>query len=346
MPLGLAFGVACFGASLAAIWLIGRTARARRVFDHPNERSAHAQPTPRLGGVGLVFVLLAASAAMALRRHELGGWAVILGATGAISVVGTIDDFRPIRARYRFLLQLIAASVVVASAPQRLAAFGAPIVHSLPIALVAPLAILWITWLTNLFNFMDGINGLAGTQAFVAATALAAASARGGDDGTALVLVALACASLGFVVLNFPAGWIFMGDGGSTAIGFLFGALPFAPGKAGLPGPVVGIALSMFIGDATFTLLRRVLRGERWFAAHRSHLYQRPLAWGTRHATITAVAACGMLIVAALAVHASGRPEHVGVAVAGALVVFAVLASIVFVQERSRAASAARRVGR
>jgi UDP-N-acetylmuramyl pentapeptide phosphotransferase/UDP-N-acetylglucosamine-1-phosphate transferase len=122
-----------------------------------------------------------------------------------------------------------------------------------------------------------------------------------GDPRLGWTLAALGAAAAGFLRFNLPKASIFMGDVGSTAIGFFLAAVPFASPSRPIPVLSVVLALSLFVLDATTTLVRRVLRGERWFTAHRTHLYQRPLSWGMGHAPITYTAYAGMVLVAAMA---------------------------------------------
>jgi UDP-N-acetylmuramyl pentapeptide phosphotransferase/UDP-N-acetylglucosamine-1-phosphate transferase len=156
-------------------------------------------------------------------------------------------------------------------------------------------------WLTNLYNFMDGIDGLAGGQALLAALGLAAAAATVGASATQWLLLVLAASSLGFLVFNFPPSSVFLGDVGSTALGFFFGCVPLLPEARPVPVEAVAIALSLFVLDATTTLLRRVARGEPWFIPHRTHLYQRPVVVGLSHRSVTVTAYGGMAVVAACA---------------------------------------------
>ena len=127
---------------------------------------------------------------------------------------------------------------------------------------LAALAVLWIVWLTNLYNFMDGIDGLAGAQALIAALGLAAVAggARRRDDRLAAPRAGRLERSDSSSSTFRPSS-IFMGDVGSTAIGFFFGVLPLLPESRPVPVEPVALALSLFVLDATATLLRRVASG-------------------------------------------------------------------------------------
>jgi len=154
-------------------------------------------------------------------------------------------------------------------------------------------------WMTNLYNFMDGSDGLAGTMALVGFGAYAAAAALAGHGPLALVSLAVASASAGFLAFNFPPARVFMGDAGSIPLGFLAGALGVLGVVAGAwPAAFPAVAFSPFIVDATATLLRRLVRGERVWQAHRSHYYQRLVlsGWNPRRLVL---AAGGLMLAAA-----------------------------------------------
>jgi len=297
--------IAGFLASVGGAALIVRTVRdlalGRALLDHPNDRSSHSIPRPRLGGIGVVAPLLAAGAGLIVAGRAPASLLVPLGATALVALLGLADDVRPLPARVRFGVQLALASIVVAASWDRLPAAAGALGAWLPAPVLAALAVLWIVWLTNLYNFMDGIDGLAGAQALIAALALAAVAAGLGAGTTAWLLLALAGSSLGFLFFNFPPSSIFMGDVGSTAIGFFFGILPLLPESRPVPVEPVALALSLFVLDATATLLRRVTAGEKWYTPHRTHLYQRPVVAGVGHRTVLLVAAAAMAVVSGCA---------------------------------------------
>lgn len=329
--MGLQYGLAlALVAAFAAVatWAIREVATRVGALDTPNSRSAHVRPTPRLGGIGIMMAFLPA-ASVAVASHG-GQGALVIGTTALISLVGLLDDLRSLSARVRLGAQVVAAALVVGSEWSNLggawALFGA-----LPHWVLAPMSVLWIVWLTNLYNFMDGIDGLAGGQAVIGGTAMAMAAMASGGSLSGELAAVLAASAAGFLLLNHPPASIFMGDVGSTAIGFLFASLPFVEGNGGISVEVVGLSLGLFVLDATFTLIRRVWRGERLTQAHRSHLYQRPLALGVTHRSITWSGYCGMFVVAC------GALAFVHLGVVGRLVVvaatcgvFGLMASVVW----------------
>jgi Fuc2NAc and GlcNAc transferase len=148
--------------------------------------------------------------------------------------------------------------------------------------------LLTIVWLTNLYNFMDGIDGIAATQAmFVAATAALLLGLHG-DGGSALLCLLIAMACSGFLYWNWPPARLFMGDVGSGFLGYCFAVLAIASENSGqLPLTVWLVLLSLFIGDASYTLLSRLLRGKRVYEAHREHAYQYLVRRSGSHRKVT-----------------------------------------------------------
>jgi Fuc2NAc and GlcNAc transferase len=334
----VAIAAATFVVSLALTRLVRGLALRGSLLDRPNERSAHVRPTPRLGGIGIMSAFLPAAVVLTLLYG--GGAKVLLTllATAVIALVGFVDDLRPLRARWRFGAQLLAAAAVVVINASNLTA--AWTLLPAPVWLLAPLSVLWIVWLTNLYNFMDGIDGLASGQAVIGGAAIAVAAYAGSTLQGALAVV-LVVAALGFLLFNFPPASIFMGDVGSTAIGFFFAVIPFLPGST-ISVEVVALSLVLFVLDATATLVRRLISGQRVYEAHRSHWYQRPLACGVLHQTITLSAYAGMVLAGALAVRypaAALLRDRIGL-LGMAAALFAAYAGVVLAVERRHRALA------
>jgi glycosyltransferase WbpL len=332
--------LACGILSAAAVFLVRAYARRKDLLDHPNTRSAHTRPTPRLGGLGLMAAVL--GTALVNARSLPRGATAVLGGVVVVSALGLLDDFRPLTARVRIAVQVVAATFVVWLRRDALSAGFLWSVH-LPAWVLAPAAVVWIVWMTNLYNFMDGIDGLAAGQTIFASLGLAAGMAAAGSMESAFLLLLLAAASSGFLLFNFPPASIFMGDVGSTAIGFFLACAPLLPQRALLPVEAVWIAAGLFLLDATTTLIRRMRSGEAWYEAHRSHWYQRPLKYGVAHRAITGWAYAGMLLLAiASAAFVDARPAA-RIALLGApVVVFLPCAAAVRRIERSRKPSPAR----
>lgn len=257
---------------VAGTWLARRYALARQLLDQPGERRSHSVATPRGGGIAIVAALLVATIALAIRdpaqRGLLGAFAIGLV---LVAAVGLFDDHRPLSPWLRLLVHALAAAIFAAALGH--AGAGVPLAAGAFVAIVA---------LTNIWNFMDGIDGLAASQGLLMGIVLAAA---GGPWG--LLGAALAAGCFGFLPWNFPHARIFLGDVGSGALGFAIAALSaMACGRHGAVALLVLLPLSAFLIDAGLTLLRRIVRGERWWAAHAQHAYQ---AWARRigHARVT-----------------------------------------------------------
>ncbi len=273
--------VGLFCAILAGIiaYVVGRSicrnAARLGLIQTPNERSSHVQPTPSGGGVGIVAggVLAAAPLALAIPWPTLP----ILGLSIVVALIGFIDDRSHLPAPLRLAAQLVLAGVLVGLAPfdSMATPFGPPI----PFSIVAMLLIGAVVYWLNLFNFMDGIDGIAGGQAvfMLLSAALIGATSNGLPSDTQLIwwILGIAGATLGFLTLNWPPAKIFMGDAGSTWLGFVIAALvlwTIAIGWLSLwQWMILG---ALFITDATLTLVRRVARGENPLKAHRLHAYQ------------------------------------------------------------------------
>ena len=255
---------------------IRRFAVRTGLLDHPTPRSSHIRPTPRSGGGAIVVCFLAALIVIAvagLLDMKPAG-ALILG-SAAIAVVGFVDDRRSLPAFARFCVHVGAAALAVLFIGTQRVDF-LPYWGGLGSVLVAGMSLIGLVWSTNLFNFMDGIDGIAGCQAvFVAGAGAWISSAIFGDIGIAIAFLCLCSATAGFLVWNWPPAKIFMGDVGSGFLGFsVAGLCLLASQRSGVSILVWVILNGVFLVDATVTLLRRMLRGERWFEPHRLHAYQ------------------------------------------------------------------------
>ncbi|WP_355603435.1 glycosyltransferase family 4 protein [Xanthomonas cannabis] len=257
-------------------WLLRRYALHRRLLDHPGERRSHVVATPRGGGMAIVVAILlgcaTAGVAWPAVRTVVGWFAV-----GLILVagVGWLDDHRPLSARVRFAIHLIAS-----------ASLGLLVFHSTGDVLDGILSAAASVVLINVWNFMDGINGLAASQAALAALAFAAVV----PDGWSLAGLTVAAACLGFLPFNFPRARIFLGDGGSGALGYVLAALLALSVAGGQLSWWIGwLPLTAFLVDAGFTLLTRMLGGQRWWEPHAQHVYQRLARRLATHVPVTGV---------------------------------------------------------
>ncbi|HEX4942808.1 MAG TPA: glycosyltransferase family 4 protein [Usitatibacteraceae bacterium] len=293
-------------ATIVVIALLYVSPLAFRIVDHPGDRSLHATPTPRIGGIGL---MLGAMPVVFYFGAPDVRW--IAGAAVVLAVVSFIDDVKSLPVAIRLPCHLAAAALAVGVTWP-----GVGIGSAASVAIAAA-ALLAIAWMTNLFNFMDGADGLAGGMALIGFGALAVAALRGGDAALAYAALALSASAAGFLVFNIPPARVFMGDAGSVPLGFLAGALGWLGAVRGVwPWWFPVLVFSPFIVDATVTLARRVAKGEPFLRAHRSHYYQRLVLGGWSHRRLAAAAWVLMTAVAASATVALGK--HV--AVQGAII--------------------------
>jgi Fuc2NAc and GlcNAc transferase len=264
--------------------VVRRYALRRSLLDIPNERSLHDRPTPRGGGLAIAMVLLATSVGLGWRGILSAPLVTALAGGGAlIATVGWIDDQRPMPALWRACVHLVAAVWALywlGGFPKL--ALGRT---TLPLEWMgAVLAGLGTAWLTNLYNFMDGTDGLAASQGVCAGVMGAILLTLNGEPGIATMSLILAASCAGFLSWNWPPAKIFMGDVGSCLIGYSFAVLALVSESTGaVPVLTWFVLLAIFVCDATFTLLMRLLAGERWYAAHRSHAYQRLVQMGLSH---------------------------------------------------------------
>ncbi|MBU7437403.1 MraY family glycosyltransferase [Paraburkholderia fungorum] len=271
----LLWGVAALCACAAILWFLLRSGLAWRLAtDIPNDRSLHTRPTPRVGGWGIVpvAVILIWIAAPAL-------WLPALLAA-LLAALSQVDDRRGLPARVRFGGHAAAVTALVVIYPA-----------DVPWWALAALAFL-LVWLVNLYNFMDGSDGLAGGMALFGfgGYAIGASVSAHPDSTLALACLVVAAAAAAFLLYNFHPARIFLGDAGSIPLGFLAGSLGYWGWREGVwPIWFPAVSFSPFIGDASVTLLKRLLRGEKFWQAHREHYYQRLVQGGFGHSSTARV---------------------------------------------------------
>lgn len=262
-----------FSIGLAGTWLARRYAIRRELIDHPGERRSHDVPTPRGGGIAIVIALLVAACVLGWRNPQqivlIAGFVIGLV---LVAGVGLVDDHKPLSPWLRLGVQAMAAAI-----------FGLAVAGTSGDLKTALIAFVAVMALTNIWNFMDGINGIAATQAALIVGGLALVT--GGTWGW--VALALVAACLGFLPFNFPRARIFLGDVGSGALGFAVAALLAVSLMEGrMSVPLLLFPLSAFLVDSGLTLLRRIVRKERWWTPHRQHAYQ-VLAASSSHMIVT-----------------------------------------------------------
>ena len=257
--------------SSAVTWAI-RPLMLRHALAKPNARSSHRIPTPQGAGIAVIAAtLIAAIAVMAFAgTSAMKIPAVVFGATLFIAAVGLADDVHSIPVLPRLLLQAASVAAIVFAAPESLR-----IVDALPLWIERGLVLLAGLWFVNLVNFMDGLDLMTAAEAVPISAAIALLGWLGEVPASTTILAAALCgALLGFTPFNRPVAKIFLGDVGSLPIGLLLGWCLLQLAWHQQLAACVLLPL-YYLTDATVTLARRMIRREPFWAAHRSHYYQR-----------------------------------------------------------------------
>lgn len=316
MPPGAWMLLYASGAALLT-WVIRAYALRRGLLDQPGERRSHQRPTPRGGGLAIAVMLL-----LAMARHawvvpeQLGAMAAFGAGLVLVAGIGAWDDHRSLPALPRLLVHLVAATLLTyALALVGISGWRLPAAFALTVILI------------NAWNFMDGIDGLATSQAMIAALGYGFVLWPAPSGWLALSLAA-ACA--GFLPFNFPRARIFLGDAGSGSLGYALAWCAITTSTQSLEPVVALLPLGLFLVDASFTLIRRVLAGDRWWTPHVTHAYQ-ILARRVGHAAVTG--GCAILSGVATIVLCMAANSH-GLAVLCSGVVFVMLSVIWFLIQR------------
>ena len=290
MIIALALSLALI-ASYACTAVVRRYALKRGILDVPNERSSHIEPTPRGGGAAIALGIVVAVGTLAIVGVALPE-GIIGVATGAtlVALIGWLDDRFGLSPGLRAAVQCVAAIVgcIPIGGLQALNIGMAVLPIGLGLGMI--LSILGVVWSINLFNFMDGTDGLAGSEAVFLAAVFALLALSSANIPLALFAGAVAVGNSGFLFWNWPPAKIFMGDVGSGLNGYLFAMLAILGERSGsVPLLLTAVLSSVFIVDASVTLIRRVRRGDAWHRAHREHAYQRLTRAGWSHRRVVGV---------------------------------------------------------
>lgn len=295
---------ATFFVSLVLTWFVQGFAVAKGIIDHPNARSSHTLPTPRGGGIA-IFVASALTIALFVLFGVVDsqlGYALLGGGT-AVAWIGFLDDRGALSVRTRLVVHVGAATwamwMLGGLPPLQV---GGQIVE---LGLIGDvLGTVAIVWVLNLFNFMDGIDGIAASEAvFICLAGGGIALLSGLSASISFSAFALAAASAGFLVWNWPPARIFMGDVGSGYLGFVIAILAIAAGRENASAAFIWLVLgAIFFVDATVTIVRRFTRGESVHQAHRSHGYQYlARRWGSHKAVTRALWVVNAMVVLPIA---------------------------------------------
>jgi UDP-N-acetylmuramyl pentapeptide phosphotransferase/UDP-N-acetylglucosamine-1-phosphate transferase len=268
--------ITAFVCSFLLTWLVRKWTIRKAILDIPNERSSHTIPTPRGGGIAIALVWFIALIILKLtdRIENQLFFALLSGIP--LSLTGFLDDVLHLTAKIRFFVQFVCAGLALLF----LGGLGHADLGFYTFEsswILTPLAFIGIVWLTNLFNFLDGIDGYISTEViFVGISAFILF-----DDNLSLLLAVVV---LGFLLWNWQKAKIFMGDVGSTLLGFTIAVFAIYHQNTDHSSIILWIMLtSLFWTDATITLWRRFRNKEQLSQAHRKHAYQRIVQAGFSH---------------------------------------------------------------
>lgn len=300
----LAFAVFIGGISalLTAILI-----RRLRIFDIPNERSSHAFPVPRGGGLAIaasfllgVSLIQIFGSTVPLRSSYFWGF---LFSLILIASVSFYDDIQHVNNKMKLATQLVSIVIAIA-AGNVIDVLNLPWLGKVQGPLVLyPLTLLWLLGLTNSYNFMDGLDGMAAATAVVVSAFFSYIAFQEGSHFVYLVTLLLGAATLGFLVFNWAPAKIFMGDVGSSFLGFSFANLAIVAARHDLGHTsmfVMPLLFFHFIFDSIFTFIRRLINGDNVFQAHRTHLYQLLNRLGYSHKAVTLIYA-GLAVIQGIA---------------------------------------------
>lgn len=279
--------------------MLRRWALRKKLFDIPNQRSSHKRPTVRGGGLMIVLVNLSFYFLYNFFYAQNFSWLSLSYLTGAIliALISWLDDLYSISIIWRFSVHALAAILIISAFSQQIEFGNSIFLTSLFTAYRAKsfyyiICFFWIVWMTNAYNFMDGIDGIAALQAITAGCGWLLIGKLLDAPATAIYGGVLASACLGFIIHNWQPAKIFMGDVGSAFLGFTFAALPFLAfenvkvnfEKLYLTAIIL---VWLFLFDTIFTFGRRLIKGEKVWQAHRSHIYQELVVCGYTHKFVT-----------------------------------------------------------
>ena len=264
-----------FFTSYISIYLLLKLPSKMSALDKPNHRSLHTTPISRLGGIGILIGAAVAYGLLMFESLPADNTLLVVSGLLIIATISFLDDIYSLGSLLRMIVQISAAVLVV------YAGFVIDVLSSawftlhLSMFTAALLTLVYIVWMVNLYNFMDGIDGLAGGMAIFGFGTLAVIGFMEGQFTFAVYSLVIASSSLGFLFWNYPPARIFMGDSGSSSLGFLAATFSiWAHVNDIAPIWISLVVFSPFIVDATVTLFIRVARRERFWAAHKTHHYQ------------------------------------------------------------------------
>lgn len=279
--------VVAFAFTFASVPIVYRLAFKIGAVDVPRDaRRMHKKPIPRLGGLAIIFGFSVALCCFGQMTRSLA--AILLGAA-IIAGMGVVDDCKNLDAKLKFGIQILAALVVIVFGNVRITVMTNPNIFSDAPYLVFPwwfsgiATVLWIVFITNAVNFIDGLDGLAAGVSAIMSVSLVFIATRIGEYSVAIVGLALMGGCFGFLPFNFNPAKIFMGDTGSTFLGFILAALSIqgvfkSYAIISFAVPLLILGLPLF--DAVFAMIRRIYHGQSPMTADRGHLHHRLIDMG------------------------------------------------------------------
>ncbi len=306
------------------------------VLDLPNERSMHASPIPRGGGLAVIIAAGAAALVTGWRYgfHPESLWAS--AGLAAVLIVSYLDDRHTLRNSPRFIVHCLAAAAAVYGGLTLSSLLLPGVDLALHEWLLAAVSGLYIVWMINMYNFMDGMDGFCGGMSLFGFSGLALLASLQGAWPFALICLLVAAAAGGFLLHNFPPAKIFMGDSGSSTLGGVAAVLSlWAQRHAGIPLWLSLLVFSPFVVDATVTIIRRMLLRERFWEAHRSHCYQKLVGMGWSHRrTVLSEYAMMVACLASAVVALRATALQQALILAGWLLVYSVIIASIHHAER------------
>jgi UDP-GlcNAc:undecaprenyl-phosphate GlcNAc-1-phosphate transferase len=305
-----------------------------------DNRRMHKKPIARLGGLaifsGFIMALL-----FGLMSTFIGGTGIIptsqlLGLLVGVFIIvgiGIVDDIKQLGPKIKFIFQILAAISVVWISGDKISFITNPFAASgstLEISdfIAYPLTILWIVGITNAINFIDGLDGLAAGVSSISYLSLMFIAILFGQVQTAMIIAILAGSTLGFLPYNFNPAKIFMGDTGSTFLGFTLGVISIQGlmktyAAISIVIPVLVLGLPLF--DTTFAILRRLIKRKPIMAPDRGHLHHRLIDMGfsQKQSVVTMYVVSGALGLVAIVLADKGALSAVVLIIALSLFVIA-----------------------
>jgi len=284
-----------FLAGTAATLLLERSADALNLIDHPGGRKAHAKPIPLVGGLA-IFVALLVSGTLVGIAHSAG---YFLFALSIVIAVGLWDDVREISPRVKFVIEILAACLMIWGAGVVLTSVGNLLGwRAIGVSMFAvPLTIFAVVGVINSINMMDGLDGLGGSIAFVAFAWYAAVAGSSGLDVQFELALIFCGAIAAFLLFNLRFPWqprarVFLGDAGSLMIGFALGwfAIDLTQGGGRKMPPIAALwVLLLPLADCVSLMTRRIVARKSPFVADNHHIHHYLLARGFTHGQTLAI---------------------------------------------------------